>query len=136
MISSPGSWKFMASQLNHDLTGKFRQMQFGTMEKSEMYEKGVGVSNWGRWREVEFLETYQLQEDFFFPQVVEPHPEGLAYLSCKSHVQFPSYLQHLFHQRFLALLCHLMNNLSGSFVTKGGGCVQAGQESHFFITKS
>lgn len=37
---------------------------FGTMEKIEMYEKGVGVSNWGRWRKVEFLETDQLQQDF------------------------------------------------------------------------
>lgn len=37
------------------------------MEKIEMYEKGVGVSNWGRWREVEFLETDQLQQGYFFP---------------------------------------------------------------------
>ncbi|KAK4822933.1 hypothetical protein QYF61_023433 [Mycteria americana] len=63
----------------------------------------------------------------FFTQrrVAEPLPKGLAYLSHNSHMQFPSSLQCLFYQRFLALLCHVMTNLSGSSVAKGGGCVWA-----------
>jgi len=91
-----------------------------------MYEKGVGVSNWGRWREVEFLETDQLQQDSPPPQVAEALPKGLAYLSHESRMQFPSYLQCFFHQEFLAVLCHVMTNLSGFSVIKRCGCVLEG----------
>lgn len=63
------------------------------------------MSTYDSGREEEFLKLIQLLKYFAPPKVAKKLPKGIAYPLLKSHVQFPSYLQCLFHQRYLAMLC-------------------------------